>query len=168
VTTAWDVTRDLAIGAHAVSATVAFILGIAIFTAARDGRPVRHTNAYQTCLIVMTVTLAAAIVIDWRSQGAGARIAFPALLVLALYVLWRAARARAHAVSRAPSRADRHAVVDHAGFTLVALFDGFAIVSAIDLGAPAWLVVLVGLVGVVGGHRATRAATSAIEPTARR
>jgi hypothetical protein len=44
--------------------------------------------------------------------------------------------------------------VDDLGFTLVALFDGFVIVAAIDLGAPAWIVIPRALPTVVIGHRA--------------
>jgi hypothetical protein len=42
----------------------------------------------------------------------------------------------------------------HIGFTLIALSDGFVIVSAIDLGAPGWLVGVLVVLGVVVGSRA--------------
>ena len=40
-------------------------------------------------------------------------------------------------------------VIDHVGFVLISLFDGFAIVSAIDLHAPGWLVAVIAL-GAIG------------------
>lgn len=41
-------------------------------------------------------------------------------------------------------------VIDHIGFILISLFEGFAIVSAIDLKVPAWLIgiIAIGAVGV--------------------
>jgi hypothetical protein len=38
------------------------------------------------------------------------------------------------------------------GFTLISLFDGFVIVSAIDLGSPIWLVVAIGVLGILVGR----------------
>jgi hypothetical protein len=35
------------------------------------------------------------------------------------------------------------------GFTLIALFDGFVLIGAFDLEAPLWLVVAVGVLGVL-------------------
>jgi hypothetical protein len=43
--------------------------------------------------------------------------------------------------------------VDHIGFTLISLFEGFIIVSGIDLGAPGWLTAVVAILGVVVGNR---------------
>jgi hypothetical protein len=42
------------------------------------------------------------------------------------------------------------------GFTLIALFDGFVIISALDLGAPSWLVVAPGVLGIVVGRLGVR------------
>jgi hypothetical protein len=45
---------------------------------------------------------------------------------------------------------DRQArYIGDAGFTLIALFDGFVIISALDPGAPAWLIVRIGSAGVI-------------------
>ena len=44
--------------------------------------------------------------------------------------------------------------MEHVGFTLIALWDGFVIVLAIDLGAPGWLVLVLAVLGVVVGNRA--------------
>ena len=38
------------------------------------------------------------------------------------------------------------------GFTLIALFEGFIIVTVIDLGGPGWLVGLVAILGVLVGR----------------
>ena len=50
--------------------------------------------------------------------------------------------------------------VDHVGFTLISLFDGFVIVSAIDLKAPGWLVGALAVLGVVVGIRTVNAVKS--------
>ncbi|WP_022885347.1 hypothetical protein [Glaciibacter superstes] len=41
--------------------------------------------------------------------------------------------------------------VNHVGFTLISLFDGFVIVAAIDLHAPPWLVASLAIGGVIAG-----------------
>lgn len=41
--------------------------------------------------------------------------------------------------------------IDHVGFNLISLFDGFVIVAAIDLGVPGRLVVAIALLGIAGG-----------------
>ena len=43
------------------------------------------------------------------------------------------------------------AVIGHIGFVLISLFDGFAIVSAIDLQAPGWLVAVIAVGAVAIG-----------------
>ncbi|HEV8254267.1 MAG TPA: hypothetical protein VGQ78_05895 [Vicinamibacteria bacterium] len=40
---------------------------------------------------------------------------------------------------------------------LIGLFDGFVIITAIDLGAPGWLVGVPAILGVVGGNLAVDA-----------
>jgi hypothetical protein len=46
--------------------------------------------------------------------------------------------------------------LDDLGFILIALFDGFVIVAAVDLGAPVWLVTPLALLAVQVGHRAVQ------------
>lgn len=142
--------RDLLIAVHAATGVIAFVLGVRLVAGGRDGPVPRGFAGYYACLVTMVATLLAAVVLDWRALEAPARLAFGGLSALALVVVARAERARRRLA--AASARDRRRLVDDVGFSLVALFDGFAIVAAIDLGAPAWLVALVGVVGVVGGH----------------
>lgn len=81
-------------------------------------------------------------------------MAFSALVGLALYMVYRAWHAWGLADHDDYGRAPRH--VDDLGFILIALFDGFVIVAAIDLGAPVWLVTPVALLAVLVGHRAVQ------------
>jgi hypothetical protein len=75
---------------------------------------------------------------------------YSGLLVLAGYTGWRGWRAAQDLVGRAGARRTQY--VEDVGFTLIALFDGFVIVSALDLGVPGWLVVALGVFGILVGR----------------
>jgi hypothetical protein len=42
--------------------------------------------------------------------------------------------------------------VEHIGFTLISLFEGFIIVGGLDLGIPGWLVAIVAVLGLFAGR----------------
>jgi hypothetical protein len=67
-------------------------------------------------------------------------------------MVYRAMHASSLADHETHDHAPRH--VDDLGFILIALFDGFVIVAAIDLGAPVWIVIPLALLAVLVGHRA--------------
>jgi len=67
---------------------------------------------------------------------------------LLLYIIWRAVQA-VSVLREQP--ANQGAVIGHIGFILISLFDGFAIVSAIDLHAPGWLVAVIAVGAVAIG-----------------
>lgn len=97
----------------------------------------------------MVLCLVAVVALDWAGLDRGSRIVCGALTLFALFIGWRGWHARRLLRDRPLGRAD--AYVEDVGFTLIALFDGFVIVSALDLGAPVWLVVLAAvLAGGVG------------------
>jgi hypothetical protein len=77
------------------------------------------------------------------------RTIYGGLIVLGGYMIWRGGHAGAR-LRRQPE-AWRRPYLDDIGFTLIALFDGFVIVLAIDLGAPVWLVIGVAIIGVAAG-----------------
>jgi hypothetical protein len=79
---------------------------------------------------------------------------FSALVGLALYMVYRGMHASSLADHEAHGREPRH--VDDLGFILIALFDGFVIVAAIDLGAPVWIVIPLAVLAVLVGHRAVQ------------
>ena len=64
-------------------------------------------------------------------------------------MIWRAVQAVT--VLTKQNQADQLKVIDHVGFVLISLFDGFAIVSALDLHAPGWLVAVIALGAVALG-----------------
>jgi hypothetical protein len=65
---------------------------------------------------------------------------------------WRALSARG--LLRRRSQQWRLPYMEHVGFTLIALWDGFVIVLVIDLGPPGWLVGVLAVLGVMVGNRA--------------
>jgi len=97
----------------------------------------------------MVVFMAGAIVADWGHLLDGQLYICLGSCLLAIYMLYRAYRAY-----RAVERRGRDwgmSYVDHLGFTLISLFDGFVMVGAIDLGAPIWGVVFIAVAGVLAG-----------------
>jgi hypothetical protein len=72
------------------------------------------------------------------------------LTALGGYLIWRAVQAR-RLLPVGPARPSAR-YLDHLGFTLVALFDGFAIIAVLTAGGPAWLAVVVGVLGAAAGH----------------
>ncbi|MGW4047809.1 hypothetical protein [Streptomyces sp. NPDC004721] len=140
---------------HAVSGAVGLCTGVVVLLNPRD-----HTSgwfrSYYWSIVAMVAFVIAAVGYDWQRLGAVQRPAFGALVILALYTARRAHQAR-QAVRRRtvdwPS-----AYRDHVGFTVIALFDGFVIVGAIDVTAPVWLVAVLGVIGVAGGIQAVKAA----------
>ncbi len=99
----------------------------------------------------LAITSLVAVAMDWTDLSSGARAAFVALIALAVVMATRAGLARTSMPGR--DHDNPRKFIDHIGFTLIALFDGFVIVTALDLGAPTWLVTAVAVAGVLVGQR---------------
>ena len=93
----------------------------------------------------------AVVAIDWSTLASMSRVLFAALLALAVYMGERGWHAWQD-LRRRGAHWQEH-FVDDIGFTLIALFAGFVIISALDLGSPVWLVVAIGVLGVLVGRR---------------
>jgi hypothetical protein len=137
------------ISLHAACGVLAFAAGC-LAVRRRSFFPV-----YLWSLAGLLVFLVLAVATDWAQLDPVARILFTVFAAFGGVMGWQALEARrtlpeAHA---APSAA----YLDHLGFTLVALFDGFVVILAIDLGAVAWMAAVVGALGAVAGHLALRA-----------
>ena len=134
------------VAVHAVAALVAFGAG------ALSLRSGRHLAAYRAGIAVMAVALVPAVLVDWSTTPAVARGIFSGLVALAAVMVVRAelAARRPPAATGGPTAAYVH----HVGFTLIALADGFAVVGAVRLGAPGWLVGLLAVAVVLAGQRA--------------
>ena len=140
--------HTLAIVLHAVSAIGVFIIGIICIAQSTIPRQLPLARAVFVLLILMVLFLVVAIFLHVSSLPTLTRIIFGGLTILAVYMLWRAFQALS--VLREP-HGDPVAVIDHIGFVLISLFDGFAIVSSIDLHAPGWLIAIVAIGAVAVG-----------------
>ncbi|MFC0623489.1 hypothetical protein [Kribbella deserti] len=128
---------------HAASGVVAFGAGCVAV------RRQAWFPYYFWSLALLDIFMVISVAIGWRDMTTTARAVFSGLIVLGAYMMWRAIQAaRARPAAGTPPSAP---YLDHLGFTLIALFEGFAIVAAIDLGAPAWLVVAIAVGGVLAG-----------------
>jgi len=133
---------------HALRATGAFIIGIVLIFQSNTLRQLQLGVAFLVLLILMEMFLVIAILSQVTSLPSITQLIFGGLAILGMYMIWRAVQAVS--VLR-EQNGNQLAVIDHVGFNLVALFDGFAIISAIDLHAPGWLVAVIAVGAVVIG-----------------
>lgn len=137
------------IGLHAATATVALLAGLVTVSAGRA------FELYRWMLVAMAASLVAALVAGWQEFSGGERVIFPALLVLAVVMIYRAFAAgrmlpRTMSGPTAP-------YIDHVGFTLISLINGFAVVAVLRAGAPLWLMLVVAVSLAIAGHFALAA-----------
>jgi hypothetical protein len=140
------------ISLHAISGTVALLAGCL----AHRGRALFET--YLWSLVATIAFLGAAVAEEWTRLDALSRTLFGAFAVLGLLMLWLAFGAR-----RLPAPSPRY--VDRVGFTVVALFDAFAVIAVLNAGAPVALVVAAGLVVAIAGHFVLRVVKAAVVDT---
>ena len=139
--------HDVLIWLHATAGVIAFAAGILCLRLTSAGS--WWFRGYLAALVGLVVFMVAVVAVDWLGLDLASRLIYSGLIVLGLYMLWRGWRARtALLVQKASWRPE---YLDHVGFTLISLFDGFVIVAAIDLHLPGWLVALVAVAGVAGG-----------------
>jgi len=139
--------HTFAIVVHATSAIAAFIIGIVFIFQSNTLRQLQLGRAIVVLLMLMEVFLVIAILSHVTSLPTITQIIFGGLVILGGYMIWRAVQAVT--VLTKQQQEDQLKVIDHVGFVLISLFDGFAIVSALDLQAPGWLVAVIA-VGAVG------------------
>ncbi|MGH3976244.1 MAG: hypothetical protein ACRDS9_23405 [Pseudonocardiaceae bacterium] len=137
------------IALHTIAATVALLAGLVALPAGR------LFGLYRWTLAGMVVFLVPALVIDWAEFDGSVKVIFAALLVLAAAMFYRATLASR--MLPATTGGPTEAYLNHVGFTLIALFDGFAVVAVLRAGAPAWLVAVTAVGIPVIGHFALRA-----------
>ena len=143
--------HTIAVIIHATSATAALIVGIVLILQRDTFRQMQLSLAFLILIILMEVFLVTAFLSHVTSLPLITQIIFAVLAVLGLYMIWRAVQA--WSVLR-EQRGNPEAVVDHVGFNLIALFDGFAIITSLDLQAPGWLVAVIAVAVVVVGNYA--------------
>lgn len=139
--------HDTLIALHAAALGLAFTAGV--LTVPRP-RPGSLFNTYLWSLSAGMLALAAAVTLDWSGLDATSRALFAALVALGAYLVWRAVQAGRVLASDHSARSPQY--LRHVGFTLVALLDGFAVILALDLGAPGWALAAVGAAVAIAGH----------------
>jgi hypothetical protein len=138
---------------HAAAGVTAFVAGcLALSPPAADRRARWLFRVYLVSLGLMVVFLLGAMAAHWRQLGTAEQVIFAGLFLLGLFMAWRAYAA--WGLLRRRPGTWRLPYMEHVGFTLIALWDGFVVVLAIDLGAPGWLVLVLAVLGVVVGNRA--------------
>src|SRR5215469_4048034 len=115
--------HTLAIVIHALSATGAFVVGVLFIFQRETLRQRQLAGAHAVLLLLMEVFLVIAILSHVTNLATITQIVFGGLALLGAYMIWRAVQAvsilREHP-------ANPEAVIDHIGFNLISLFDGFA------------------------------------------
>lgn len=109
-------------------------------------------RVYYVALVALLGFLILAVAVDWVALAVIQRVVYTGLVLLAAYTLVRAEQAR-RMLTAGPSNSHgwQTRYLDHVGFTTISLFDGFVIVAAIDLAAPAPAVAALAVFGVVAG-----------------
>lgn len=142
--------HDILISAHAIAAGLCFLAGsIVLYSRAYrfDGGLFR---VYLWSLGGMVVFLAMAMLTEWTAYSGTQRTVFIGLLGLAIYMFYRGFSARTLLKTQAAGWSEMF--VNHVGFTLISLFEGFVIVTGFNAQAPVWLVGTIAVVGIVAGR----------------
>ena len=142
--------HNLLIILHAASATISFFAGLFLIIFLKSGPSGRLFGLYWATLLGMVVLLAGAILVYWVEYSNTERIIFPGLFALGVYMLYRARRADESL--RSQHGDGKRAYIEHIGFTLISLFEGFVIVSGLTSGFSGWVVGLVAILGVLVGR----------------
>ena len=134
---------------HAAAAVVAFVAGALSLSSGR------FLAVHLVGIAGMAAALVPAVLVDWATTDVVPRVVFGALLGLAAVMVVRAELAWrcAPALTGGPTTAYVH----HVGFALISLADGFAVVSAVRLGVPGWLVGVLAVGVVLAGQAAIAA-----------
>jgi hypothetical protein len=141
--------HSIVIAIHAISGFGASAIGVALLFQKKQHTQLQSARVLFVFLVLLELFLVLAIVLDWQQLIIAKKIAFVGLSALGVYMLFRNIQAISMLKGQEGSRPA--AIVDHIGFILISLFDGFSIVSAIDLRAPGWLVAVVAVAAVVLG-----------------
>lgn len=135
--------HSLLIILHAASGTISFFAGCLVIFRLSYLSNRRLFGLYWWTLVGLVLFLLGAMSVYWIQYSYVERIVFSGLFALGMYMLYRARSARRSLEIQQPDW--KHAFIEHIGFTLISLFEGFIIVSGINAGLPGWLVaILVG------------------------
>lgn len=142
--------HDVLINLHAASATIAFLAGSLLIYYPAYTTDRRLFGIYFWSLMGMAILLAGAIFVYWGEYSEIERIVFPGLMGLALFMVFRGWGAGL--VLETQQKNWKLGYVEHIGFTLISLFEGFIIVSGLNAGWPGWLVAILAVAGLLAGR----------------
>ena len=145
-----DSLHNIFIILHAASATISFFTGSFLIIALRQASNQKWFGLYWWTLVGLVVFLAGAILVHWMQYSGTERIIFTGLLGLGGYMLYRARSA--NRLREAGRNNWKHGYIEHIGFTLISLFEGFIIVGGLNSGLPGWLVAVLAIIGVLIGR----------------
>lgn len=131
---------------HTVAATVCFVAAILSLRLTTPGS--WRFRTYLVTLVALVAFMVGSIAVDWPELDTTTRLVYLGLSALGLFMITRGLRAGAGLRRRTNGWRPRY--IDDVGFTLISLFAGFVIVSAIDLHWPGWLVGLIAVGGIAG------------------
>ena len=133
---------------HALSALLGLAVGSWLIYKLPDHEDERF-RLYLGTLVSMLIFMVLAILTSWADIANVTRGIFSGLAILGCYMVFRGIQARQ--VLRAQGAGWQERFIDHVGFTLISLFEGFVIVSIFDLHSPIWLILLIAVAAVVIG-----------------
>lgn len=135
---------------HAFSGTISFFAGCALVLLPKYLANKRLFALYFWSLVGLIVFLAGAMIAHWMHYSNPERIIFTGLFGLGIYMLYRAQNASR--LLKSQQNNWKHSYIDHIGFTLISLFEGFIIVTVLSAGGPGWLVAILAILGVLIGR----------------
>jgi len=134
---------------HSVAGISAFIFGWICMYRLESKSFKELLWVFLISLLGLDTFMIAAIIVDIPILSQGQLYTFIGLTLLGLYMLYRGYRA--YVVQKESNNRWRLSFINHVGFILISLFDGFVIVSAIDLNIPVWGIIIIGISGVIVG-----------------
>lgn len=135
---------------HAAAAAISFFAGCLLIFAPTYISNQRLFGLYRWSLVGMVVLLIGAMLVYWNEYSGTERIVFPMLLGLGMFMLYRAQNAGR--LLKAQQNDWKLGYIEHIGFTLISLFEGFVIVTILNASGPGWFVALLAVLGVFVGR----------------
>lgn len=146
---------------HAAAGVISFIAGVILITLNRQPASPVLFGVYFGFLAGLVAFLSGAMLVNWSEYTLIERVLFAGLFILSLFMLYRAQKASRMLKTRPNGWEEVY--IEHIGFTLISLFEGFIIVTVINIGGPSWLVGVLAILGIVLGRRMIGSAKSRLE-----
>lgn len=103
-------------------------------------------------LLLLIFSLAVVMVMDWNHLKLRGHITYSMLVLLGVYTFYRAHLAKLRVMRPGIIKVSNY--INDIGFALVSLFVGFVIIGSIDLGVPRWIIIVMGILGILAGINA--------------